>query len=93
MIFFNLISFFFVNFLSFLSKLKVFEFMIYELMIFVIFRFFVFSIVIVLFDMSIIALIAFSQNIFKKNFVNVLRELTNVYTMRLMSFTLIVKIT
>ena len=91
-IFFNLINFFFVNFLFFLSKLKIFEFIIYELIIFVIFRFFVFSIVIVLFDMSIIALIVFNQNIFKKSFVNVLRKLTNVYIMRLMFFTLIVKI-
>ena len=81
-----------MNFLFFLSKLKVFEFIMYELMIFVTFRFFVFLIVIVLFDMSIIALIVFNQNIFKKNFVNVLRELTNVHIIRLMFFTLIVKV-
>ena len=93
MIFFNLVSFFFVNFLSFLSQLKASEFMIYELMIFVAFRFFVSSIVIVLFDMSIIALIVFNQSIFKRNFVNVLRELTNVHTIRLMPSTLIVKVT
>ena len=91
-IFFNLVSFFFVSFLFFLSQLRVFEFMIYELMIFVAFRFFVFSIVIVLFDMSIIALIVFSQNISKRSFVNVLRGLTNAHTIRLMPFTLIVKV-